>query len=75
MLYEFGGLMLKEKYVPIWERKDGSSGFAMASPEAWYRSTIMLAKRGAKPLARLTAVVPDRANRQPGTITQALSRL
>ena len=77
MLYEFGGLMLKEKYVPIWERKDGSSGFAMASLGAFLviEARDHAEKRGAKPLARLTAVVSDRANRQPGTITQALSRL
>ncbi len=77
MLYEFGGLMLKEKYVPIWERKDGSSGFAMASLGAFLviEARDHAVKRGAKPLARLTAVVSDRANRQPGTITQALSRL
>jgi 3-oxoacyl-[acyl-carrier-protein] synthase II len=77
MLYEFGGLMLKEKYVPIWERKDGNSGFAMASLGAFLviEARDHAEKRGAKPLARLTAVVSDRANRKPGTITQALSRL
>ncbi len=77
MLYEFGGLMLKEKYVPVWERKEGSSGFAMASLGAFLviEARDHAEKRGAKPLARLAAVVSDRANRQPGTITQALSRL
>ena len=77
MLYEFGGLALKDKYAPVWERRDGNGGFALASLGAFLviEARDHAEKRGAKPLARLTAVVSDRANRQPGTITQALSRL
>jgi 3-oxoacyl-[acyl-carrier-protein] synthase II len=32
-------------------------------------------KRGVRPLGRLSGVVSDRASRQPGTVTQTLSRL
>ena len=77
MLYEFAGLALKNKFTQVWERRDGAGGFAMASLGAFLviEARDHAEKRGAKPLARLTAVVSDRANRQPGTITQTLSRL
>lgn len=77
MLYEFAGLMLKNKYAPVWERKDGAGGFALGSLGAFL---VMEARdhaegRGAKPLGRLTAVVSDRATRKPGTTTETISRL
>ena len=77
MLYEFAGLALKDKLSQVWERKDGKGGFAMASLGAFLviEARDHAEKRGAKPLARLTAVVSDRADRQPGTITQTLSGL
>ncbi len=77
MLYEFAGLALKNKFTQVWERHDGKGGFAMASLGAFLviEARDHAEKRGAKPLARLTAVVSDRANRQPGTVTQTLSRL
>src|SRR4029077_16996005 len=77
MLYEFAGLALKDKLSQVWERKDGKGGFAMASLGAFLviAARDHAEKRGARPLARLTAVVSDRADRQPGTITQSLSGL
>jgi len=77
MLYEFAGLALKNKYAPVWERGDGNSGFALASLGAFLviEARDHAERRGAKPLGRLVAVISDRANRQPGTITQTLSRL
>ena len=77
MLYEFAGLTLKNKYAPVWERKDGAGGFALGSLGAFL---VMEARdhaegRGAKPLGRLTAVVSDRATRKPGTTTETISRL
>ena len=77
MLYEFGDLALKNKFRPVWERGAGNSGFALASLGAFLviEARDHAEKRGAKPLARLAAVVSDRANRRPGTITQTLSRL
>jgi len=76
MLYEFGGLNLKDRYAPVWERgKPG--GFALGSLGA---SLVLETRahaeaRGAKPLARLTAVLSDRSKRGPGTVTAGLSRL
>lgn len=77
MLYEFGELALKNKFAPVWERRNGNGGFALASLGAFLviEARDHAEKRGAKPLGRLAAVVSDRANRQPGTITQTLSRL
>jgi 3-oxoacyl-[acyl-carrier-protein] synthase II len=77
MLYEFAGMALKDKYAPIWERRNGPGGFALGSLGAFLviEARDHAEKRGAKPLGRLSAVVSDRANRQPGTITETLSRL
>jgi 3-oxoacyl-[acyl-carrier-protein] synthase II len=77
MLYEFAGLALKDKFVPVWERRSDKGGFAMASLGAFLvlEAREHAEKRGVRPLARLTSVVADRANREAGTITQTLSRL
>jgi 3-oxoacyl-[acyl-carrier-protein] synthase II len=78
MLYEFGGLTLKNKFLPVWERGTDNGGFALGSLGAFLviEARDHAEKRGAKPLGRLSAVVSDRANRQkPGTITLTLSGL
>jgi 3-oxoacyl-[acyl-carrier-protein] synthase II len=75
LLFDFASFALKNKYSPVWER--GGKGFALASLGAFVviEARHHAEARGAKPLARLTAVVADRANRKPGTITTTLSRL
>ena len=76
MLYEFGGLNLKEKYAPVWERgKPG--GFALGSLGAFLvlETRAHAEARGAKPLARLAAVLSDRTKRQQGSVTAGLNRL
>ena len=75
MLYEFAGLSLKDKFEPVWER-DGK-GFALGSLGAFLviEGRDHAEARGAKPLAKLTAVVSDRANRKPGTIATSLAGL
>jgi 3-oxoacyl-[acyl-carrier-protein] synthase II len=77
MLYEFGGLTLKNRFSPVWERGAGNGGFALGSLGAFLviEAREHAEKRGAKPLGRLSAVVSDRANRRPGTITKTLSGL
>ncbi|RDV01935.1 beta-ketoacyl-ACP synthase [Undibacter mobilis] len=76
MLYEFAGQCLKDKFAPIWERGD-KGGFALGSLGAFLviEARDHAEKRGAKPLARLSAVVADRASRKPGTITETLGKL
>jgi 3-oxoacyl-[acyl-carrier-protein] synthase II len=76
MLYEFGDLSLKGKYAPVWDRgKKG--GFALGSLGAFLviEAREHAQARGAKPLARLTAVMSDRSKRAPGTVNAALTRL
>lgn len=76
MLYEFGGLCLKNKYAPVWERGD-NPGFALGSLGAFLviEARDHAEARGAKPLARLVSVVSDRSNRKPGAVTDRLTRL
>ncbi|HZT27741.1 MAG TPA: beta-ketoacyl-ACP synthase [Pseudolabrys sp.] len=76
MLYEFGRLNLKDRYAPVWERaKPG--GFALGSLGAFLvlESRDYALKRGATPLAKLTAVLSDRTKRRAGTVTAGLNRL
>jgi 3-oxoacyl-[acyl-carrier-protein] synthase II len=78
MLYEFGGHNLKGEYAPVWERGHGKpAGFALGSLGAFLvvEGRDYAEKRGAKPLARLTAVLSDRSKRTPGSVTAALSTL
>jgi 3-oxoacyl-[acyl-carrier-protein] synthase II len=76
MLNDFGGFCLKDRYLPVWERGD-KGGFALGSLGAFLviEGRDHAEKRGAKPLARLTAVLSDRAKRQPGGVTASLTRL
>ncbi len=76
MLYEFGSLNLKQHYKPVWERgKPG--GFALGSLGAFLvvEGSDYARARGAKPLARLTAVLSDRSKRAPGSVTHGLAGL
>ena len=76
MLYEFAKHALKDPFAPVWER-GAKAGFALGSLGAFLvvEARDHAEARGAKPLGRLTAVVSDRANRKPGTITASLDGL
>ena len=73
MLYEFGDFALKDKFAPVWERGE-KPGLALGSLGAFLviEARDYAQARGAKPLARLSSVISDRARRQPGAITAAL---
>ncbi|HEY7231657.1 MAG TPA: beta-ketoacyl-ACP synthase [Pseudolabrys sp.] len=77
MLYQFADLALKDKYAPVWERRNGTGGFALASLGAFLviEAREHAERRNVKPLARLTSVVSDRASRAPGTVVQTLAKL
>ncbi len=77
MLYEFGKFNLKNAHKPVWERGEDDAGFAIGSMGAFLviESREHAEKRGAKPLARLTAVVSDRSKRNAGGVTETLSKL
>ncbi|MBR0696443.1 beta-ketoacyl-ACP synthase [Bradyrhizobium lablabi] len=74
MLYEYADFNLKDRYAPLWARGD-KPGFALGSVGAFL---VMEARehaeaRGAKPYAKLTKVVADRAQRnQAGALTKSL---
>jgi 3-oxoacyl-[acyl-carrier-protein] synthase II len=76
MFYQFGQFALKDRYAPVWERGE-KGGFALGSLGAFLviEGRDYAEKRGAKPMARLTAVVSDRSDRKPGAITATLARL
>ena len=70
MLYEFSGSALKDRFAPIWERDKG--GVALGSLGAFLviEERGHAEARGAKPLARLSAVYSDRSKRAPGRCHQ-----
>ena len=76
LLYEFAGLALKDHFTPVWERGE-KDGFAPGSVGAFLvlESREHAQARGAKPLAKLTAVLADRVKRKPGGITAGLEQL
>ena len=76
MLYEFGGFALKREFRPVWDRA-AQPGFALGSMGAFLvlEASEHARSRGAKPLARLAAVVNARSNRKPGVVTATLHKL
>jgi 3-oxoacyl-[acyl-carrier-protein] synthase II len=76
MLYEFGGFALKGAFHPVWGRT-AQPGFALGSMGAFLvlESSDHARARGAKPFARLAAVLNARSNRKPGAVTATLAEL
>ncbi len=76
MLYQFADFALKDRFAPIWERGD-KGGVALGSLGAFVviEERGHAEARGAKPLARLSAVYSDRSKRAPADVTAALARL
>jgi 3-oxoacyl-[acyl-carrier-protein] synthase II len=76
MLYQFGGFNMKDRFAPIWQRAD-NPGFALGSLGAFLviESQSHAQARGAKPIARLSAVRAGRSGRKPGDVTTGLKRL
>jgi 3-oxoacyl-[acyl-carrier-protein] synthase II len=76
MLYEFGGFALKDKFAPVWQR-EAHPGLALASLGAFLviESRAHADARGARRIARLSAVHSDRNPRKPGDVTAGLRRL
>jgi 3-oxoacyl-[acyl-carrier-protein] synthase II len=76
MLYEFGGFALKGGFHPVWDRA-AQPGFALGSMGAFLvlEASEHGRARGAKPLARLAAVLNARSNRKPGAVAATLAKL
>ncbi len=67
LLYEFGGVNLRERFAPVWQRGP-RGGFVFGSLGAFLviEGRNHAETRGAKPLARISAVLADRARPVPG---------
>jgi 3-oxoacyl-[acyl-carrier-protein] synthase II len=76
MLYEFGGHALKGDFHPVWDRA-AQPGFALGSMGAFLvlEAADHARARGATPLARLSAAVNARSDRQPGAVAASLEKL
>jgi 3-oxoacyl-[acyl-carrier-protein] synthase II len=77
MLYEFGNFNLKDRFSPVWSRAP-KGGFALGSGGAFLvlESKRHAEARGAKPFAKISRLVADRAARkQPGRIAASLDGL
>jgi 3-oxoacyl-[acyl-carrier-protein] synthase II len=82
MLMATGNALFQGEHTPVWSRSQGNgdsdSGMIMGSAGAFLvlESRAHAQARGAKPYARIDAVVSGRCNRQPGTaLTSAESLL
>ncbi|MBI4275859.1 MAG: beta-ketoacyl-ACP synthase [Rhizobiales bacterium] len=73
LLYEFGSYNLKDKFAPVWDR-GSKGGFALGSLGAFLvlEDPEHAKARGAKPIARLSAVLSERCRRKPGELTATL---
>jgi 3-oxoacyl-[acyl-carrier-protein] synthase II len=76
MLYECGGFAMKDTFAPVWSRGP-KGGFALGSAGAFLviESRAHAERRGARPYARLRAVVADHTRRANTAITGTLERL
>jgi 3-oxoacyl-[acyl-carrier-protein] synthase II len=76
LLFEFAGFALKGGFAPIWQR-GAHAGIALGSIGAFLviEARDYAEARGAKPLARLSAVFSDRSKRAPGDVAKMLARL
>jgi len=76
MLYEFGGFALKGAFHPVWGRA-AQPGFALGAMGAFLvlEAGEHARARGAKPLARLAAVLNARSDRKPGAVMATLAKL
>ena len=76
LIKEFGGYNLKDKFAPVWDRGP-KGGLALGSFGAFLvlEERSHADARGAKRLAKLSAVVSDRGNRKPGQVTATLEQL
>jgi 3-oxoacyl-[acyl-carrier-protein] synthase II len=74
---ESGGLALKGEYAPVFERQARGGGITLGSFGAFLviESKAHASARGGRPLARLAAVVSNRAERAPGGLTRSFSDL
>jgi 3-oxoacyl-[acyl-carrier-protein] synthase II len=69
LVYQPAGLMLSGPMLPLWKRPRGGIAFGSMGTFLVAESRAHAEARGAKPLARLSAVMNDRCARAPGEAT------
>ncbi len=76
LLYEFERANLRDKFVPVWQRGP-HGGFVLGSLGAFLviEARSHAEARGAKPLAKLAAVLSERAKHEPGARQAVLERM
>ncbi len=76
MLYGFARLNWEGEPRTVWDRSP-KGGFSLGSVGAFLvlESRAHAEARGAKPIARLTAVLSEHTRRKPGMVTDALARM
>ena len=67
MAFELGGVVLKDKFAPVWDRgPDGGIAFATVGAFLVLESEEHAKARGARPRARISQVFSDRNLRKSG---------
>jgi 3-oxoacyl-[acyl-carrier-protein] synthase II len=76
LLYDAGRHLTRASFKPVWERAS-APGMALGSIGAFLvlEASTHAQERGAKPLARLLAVVSDCSRRSKGAVSEALARM
>jgi 3-oxoacyl-[acyl-carrier-protein] synthase II len=77
MLMEFAHTLWQGEHKPVWAREDTAGGMIMGSAGAFLvlESRQHAEARGVKPYARISQVVSDRSNRQPGAAREVAEGL
>ncbi|MGA9575867.1 MAG: beta-ketoacyl-ACP synthase [Lysobacterales bacterium] len=77
MLMEFAHTLWQGGHTPVWSREDTDGGMIMGSAGAFLvlESRQHAEARGVKPYARISQVVSDRSNRQPGAAREVAEGL
>ncbi|MGB6731191.1 MAG: hypothetical protein WBE84_08530 [Xanthobacteraceae bacterium] len=75
MAFELGGVVLKNKFAPVWDRgPDGGIAFATLGAFLVLESKENAMARGARPRARISQVFSDRNLREAGQAEISLRR-
>jgi 3-oxoacyl-[acyl-carrier-protein] synthase II len=76
LLYDAGGYLLRGPFKPVWERGN-SPGMVLGSLGAFLvlEARAHAQARGARPLARLCAVLSERSRRPASAVTKTLAQM
>ncbi|MDJ1159740.1 beta-ketoacyl-ACP synthase [Chelatococcus sp. SYSU_G07232] len=77
LIYEMGGFLWKNGFVPVWDRPAAGGGFIPGSGAAFlvFEARDHAEKRGARPIAVLRGVAADQVRRGPGATERSLTAL